>query len=69
MGILQDDRAFYVPLLSYIRHAKFDVLSHWDLGIDLSPQYNLAVSNENEDDFTWTNLEGMGGVRIYYTLV
>ena len=66
MGPLQKDRAFYVLLLSHIEHVRFDVLSHWDLRIGFSPQYNLVMSNENADVFTWTNVESKGG--IYYTL-
>ena len=42
---------------------------HWDLEIDLLPQVSLAVSNENEDDFTWTSVEVWVGVRIYYAFV
>ena len=34
-------------------------VSHWDLAIDLLPQLNLAMSNKNEDGFTWTSVEGV----------
>lgn len=58
--------AFCVLWLHHIGHVRFDVLSHLDLGIGFSPQYNLVMSNENADVFTWTNVESRGG--IYYTL-
>ena len=45
---------------------KVDALSHWDLGIDLLPQHNLAMANKNEDDFIWTNVEG--GVGWGFTM-